>query len=200
MRQPVANTKLTELLRCTSTCLQNHTSSLLPLSSLSDKFWRMSLHPEQADEHPSTHIMMFYSLCITDASHNIKKWLRGTAKVSLVSIFLHKAPNPNPQPAKYSPATVGPDWRLWRCGISLLQPLVARCWSGWPFSGRDQHLEALIYHGVKVVILLSFQYDGHDLLTNGNDLVFRRLHTSGPLTECFIRFYKFQSSCFPYHK
>ena len=68
------------------------------------------------------------------------------------------------------------------------------------FSGRDQHLEALIYHGVKVVILLSFQYDGHDLLISGNDLVFRRFHTSGHLMECFIRFYKFQSSCFAYRK
>ena len=37
------------------------------------------------------------------------------------------------------------------------------------FPGRDQLLEALISHGVKVVTLLSFQYDGHDLLVSGND-------------------------------
>ena len=40
------------------------------------------------------------------------------------------------------------------------------------FSNRDQLLEALISHDVKVVTLLSFQYDGHDLLVSGNDLVF----------------------------
>ena len=65
---------------------------------------------------------------------------------------------------------------------------------------------SLISHGVKVVTLVSFHYDGHDLhdiLISGNELVFRRLHTSGHfslLTECFIRFYEFQSSCFPDHK
>ena len=76
--------------------------------------------------------------------------------------------------------------------------------SGWmAFSGRDQLLEALIYHGVKVVTLLSFQYDCHDLLVSGNDLMFRRLHTSGHFslfTACLIRFYKFQSICFPDNK
>ena len=102
VRQPVANTKLTELLRCTSTFLQNHTSSLLPLSSLFDMFWRMSLHPEQADEHPRhpQHDILqpVYYRCISQ----YQEMIEGTAKVSLVSIFLHKAPNPNPQPAKYS--------------------------------------------------------------------------------------------------
>ena len=39
-------------------------------------------------------------------------------------------------------------------------------------SGGDQLLEALIPHGIKVVIQLHFGYDGHGLLTSGNDLVF----------------------------
>ncbi len=80
--------------------------------------------------------------------------------------------------------------------------VVLRCCTRWwqhagvdgLFSGRDQLLEALISHGVKVVTLLSFQYDGHDLLVSGNDLTFRRLHTSGQFslfTECLIRLYKF---------
>ena len=54
-----------------------------------------------------------------------------------------------------------------------------------------------------LVTLLSFQYDGHDLLVSSNALVFRRLHTYGHFslfTECLIRFYKFQSSCFCDHK
>ena len=75
VRQQVANTKLTELLRCTSTCLQSHTSILRPLSSLFDMFWQMSLHPEQANEHPSTHSIMSYSLyyrCISQYQEMIE--------------------------------------------------------------------------------------------------------------------------------
>ena len=87
-----------------------------------------------------------------------------------------------------------------------LMAVVLRCCILWwhdLFSGRDQLLEEFLYLGVKVVTLLSFQYDGHDLLASGNDQVFRQLHTSGHFslfTECLIRFYKFQSSCFPDHQ
>ncbi len=86
-----------------------------------------------------------------------------------------------------------------RCSILCWQHLGV----GGLSSGRDQLLEALISHDVNVVTLVSFQCDGHDLLVSSSDLVFRRLHTSGHFslfTECLIRFYKFQSSCFPDHK
>ena len=68
------------------------------------------------------------------------------------------------------------------------------------FPGRDQLLGALISHGVKVVTLLSFQYDGHDLLVSGNDLAFRRLHTSGQFslfTECLFAFTSLNTAAFP---
>ena len=91
------------------------------------------------------------------------------------------------------------------------EAVVLRCSTLWwqhlgvdgLFSGHDKLLKALIYHGAKVVTLLSFQNDGHDLLVSVNDLVFRQLHTYGHFclfTEYIIRFYKFQSSCFCDHK
>ncbi len=60
------------------------------------------------------------------------------------------------------------------------EAVVLRCCTLWwqhvgvdgIFSGCDQLLEALVSHVGKVVTLLSFQYDGHDLLVSGNDLVF----------------------------
>ena len=121
--------------------------------------------------HIKTPIAYCHTACRTDASHNIKKWLRGTAKVSLVSIVLHKAPNPNLQPAKSFRSRLAP-------GSGDIS---------WCQGGHT----------------VSFQYVGHDLLVSGNDLVFRRLHTYGYFslfTECLIRFYKFQSSCFRDHK
>ena len=95
---PLANSKLTELLRCTATCLQSHTTILRPLSSLFDMFWQMSLHPEQADEHPSTHSIMSYNLyyrCISQYQEMIEGIYTPKMQFSdtVVPLF-HMAPSP----------------------------------------------------------------------------------------------------------
>ena len=156
-------------------------------------FWQMSLHPEQADDHPSTHSIMSYSLsyrCISQYQEMIE--------VPDQSFVAFNLPPQNSQPQ--SPACKVFPFHCWTCLKTLMMwyfvvaHFGCNMW-GWMafFPGRDQLLEALIYHGVKVVTLLSFQYDGHDLLVSGNDLAFRRLHTSGQFslfTECLISLYK----------
>ena len=90
----------------------------------------------------------------------------------MVSIFQRKLPSPIfsrqriPLPLldlmKHSEAVI-----LCCCG-SWWQHV----WVDGLLSGGDQLLEALIPHGILVVIQLPFLYDGHGLLTSCNDLVF----------------------------
>ena len=109
----------------------------------------MSLHPEQADEHPSTHIIMSCSQsyrCISQYQEMIEEHGQSFIGFNL--------PPQRSQPQ--SPACKVVPCHCWTCGNSLLYTLVATCWGGWPFP--RSLLDALISDGVKVVTLLPFPY------------------------------------------
>ena len=144
----------------------------------------MYLHPEQTDEHPCTHSIMSYSLsyrCISQYQEMIEG--RGQSFIGF---------NLPPQSSQ-------PQFRA--CKVFL-----CHCWT-WLKTARLWYFITAQFGGNMLgwsapgssdmawcqgVILLSFQYDDHDLLISGNDLVFRWLHTSGH----FSLFMECQGMCF----
>ena len=138
----VANTNLTELLRCTVTCLQSHTSILLPLSSL---FLNVlanvsaSKTRRRTSRHPQHNILP----CLTYASHHIKKSLRDTHTFQW---FQLPPQSSQPQSAAFNvfPCHCWKWWknmRLWHfvaayfggnmLGWMAFSPVVTSSWKHW---------------------------------------------------------------------